>query len=106
MNRTAKKVFSIILMVIFIFFNLIHLYWPIHLILEDIKAGTMEGTFIELGVLYPWMIELVSLFFVLLEGVYFIIFRKVKYFNVANFVVFCIYIFQVILFNSLLLLSW
>ena len=62
MNRTTKKVFSIILMVIFIFFNLIHLYWPIHLILEDIKAGTMEGTFIELGVLYPWMIELVSLF--------------------------------------------
>lgn len=37
MNRTAKKVFGIILFVIFIIINLMHIYWPIHLILEDIS---------------------------------------------------------------------
>lgn len=44
MNTTTKKVFSIILMVIFIIINLLHIIWPVWLIIEDIRTGTIHGT--------------------------------------------------------------
>ena len=105
MNRSNKKAVAIILGLIFIFFNLLHLYWPIHMIVENIKAGTLKGTGIELAVLYPWGVELLSAPFVLAEILYFIIFRKVKYVNLFNCITFGAYIFQVLLFNVLLFLS-
>ena len=105
MKKSTKKAVAIILAVFFVLFNLMHLYWPIHMILEDIESGTLEGTGIEMGALFPWIIEWLSTPLVIAEVVYFVIFRKVKHFNVFNCVVFCAYIFQVLLFNSLLFLS-
>ena len=102
MNRVTKKVFGIILFVIFIIINLLHIYWPIHLIMEDISLGTIKGTGIEMGFLYPLMIEIISIFFILIEVVYLIVFMKVKYINIPNLVSFGFYIFQVVVFYILL----
>ncbi len=102
MNRVTKKVFGIILFVIFIIINLVHIYWPIHLIMEDISLGTIKGTGIEMGFLYPLMIEIISIFFILIEVVYLIVFMKVKYINIPNLVSFGFYIFQVVVFYILL----
>lgn len=102
MNKSVKITVAIILAIIFVFINIIHIYWPIHLILEDIQKGTMVGTGIELGALIPWMIEIISIPFVLAEIGYFICFRKVKYFNVFNAISVGFYAFQVLLFNILL----
>ena len=102
MNRTAKKVFGIILFVIFIIINLMHIYWPIHLILEDIRWGTMEGTGIEMGYLYPFMVELISIYFIIAEIIYFLVFKKVKYIFIPNIVALSFYIFQVVVFYILL----
>lgn len=103
MNKTTKKVFSIILMVIFIIINLLHIIWPVWLMIEDIKTGTMHGTGIELAVLYPMILQLCTIPFVLAEIIYYIVFCKVKYFHVGNFVSFMFYLFQVGLFYLLLL---
>ena len=65
MNKSVKITVAIILAIIFVFINIIHIYWPIHLILEDIQKGAMVGTDIELGALIPWMIEIISIPFVL-----------------------------------------
>lgn len=102
MNVNAKKTFSIIFVVIFLIFNLMHIIWPIQLIIEDIKAKTMYGTGIEMAFLFPFFTELLSAPFVIAEIVYYIVFRKVKYFDKANFIIFVTYIFQVILFYFLL----
>lgn len=102
MNKTTKKVFSIILMIIFIIINLFHIIWPVWLIIEDIKTGTMHGTGIELAVLYPMILQLCTIPFVLAEIIYYIVFYKVKYFHVGNFVAFMLYLFQVGLFYLLL----
>lgn len=102
MNRTAKKVFGIILFVIFIIINLMHIYWPIHLILEDIRWGTMEGTGIEMGYLYPLMVEFISIHFIIAEIIYFLVFKKVKYIFIPNIVALSFYIFQVVVFYVLL----
>ena len=103
MNRITKKVFLIILLVCFIIFNLIHILFPIWLIVEDIKNGTIVSTSIELAVLYPWIIEILSIPFVVAEILVLLIFIKVKYNNIANLVFFFFYLFQVIIFNILLL---
>lgn len=102
MNQTKKKTFGIILMVIFIVFNLIHIYWPIHLIIEDIKLGAVHGTNIEMGALIPWLIELFSIPFVIAHLVYYLMFNKVKYIHKPDLIIFLIYLFQVGLFNILL----
>lgn len=101
MNET-KKVTFIVLGLIFLFFNIIHIYWPIHLIIEDINMGTMIGTNIDLAVIYPWIIEIISLPLIIGEIVCIVIFRKVKYRNVFNLVVFGFYIIQILMFNVLL----
>ena len=103
MNKTTKKVFGIILFVIFIIINLLHIFWPICLIIEDYRLGTMEGTGIEMLYLYPLMIELMSVFFIITEVIYLLIFIKVKYTFIPNIVVFGFYIFQVVVFYILLM---
>jgi len=102
MNPTTKKVIGIILGVFFILFNLLHIIFLFWLIKEDIELGTIVGTKIEMGVLYPWLIEIVSIPLVVGEIIYLIVFCKVPYLYKFNLISFCIYIFQVILFNFLL----
>ncbi len=103
MNRTTKKVFGIILFVIFIIINILHIFWPISLIIEDVRLGTMEGTGIEMLYLYPLMIELLSMFFIIIEVIYLLVFIKVKYIFIPNIVAFAFYIFQVVVFYILLM---
>ncbi len=102
MRETNKQAFSIILLLIFIGFNLLHIYFPIHLIIEDIKLGTINGTNLEMGALFPWSIEFISIPFIFLHLVYYFFFRKTKYTNKIGTIVFIFYLFQVLLFNILL----
>ena len=102
MTATNKKGFALLLTVAFIVFNLLHIIFPIWLIVEDIQIGTVRGTGMELGVLYPWIIEAVSVLAVIGQMIYYVAFRKVRYFDLPNFILFAFYIFQVILFNVLL----
>lgn len=104
MNKITKKVFLLILMICFILFNIFHILFPVSLIIEDINNGTMISTSLELGALYPWIIEILSIPFVIAEIVVLLIFIRVKYNSVANLFFFFFYIFQVILFNILLVL--
>lgn len=102
MNINTKKTVGLILFIAFLGLNILHIFGPSYLILEDIKNGYVAGTGMEMMFLYPFIIELVSIPVIFIELIYFIIFRKVKYFDKANFIVFIIYIIQVFLFYFLL----
>ncbi|MBE6693658.1 MAG: hypothetical protein E7589_02700 [Ruminococcaceae bacterium] len=105
MNSTKEllsKIFAVILIVIFIIFNLLHVVYPYWLISEDIKAGTVHGTGMEMAALLPWMLEFISVPFVLCQLVYYAVFRKSCSFKAVSIMVFALYVFQVALFNVLL----
>ena len=102
MNKQHRKTFAIILGVVFIILNFLYVIWPILLINEDIKSGTMHGTNIEMFVLVPYLLELLSIPVVICEILLIIFSIKGKYFNLFNLISFGLYIFQVILFNILL----
>ena len=72
MKKASKELIILVLAIVMILFNLIHIYWPITLIIEDIKMGTMVGTNIELSALYCWILEFFSLPFILINGVKYI----------------------------------
>lgn len=76
-KSTGMTVFGIIVTVFSAMANLLHLPWFIHILAEQVKTGWGGGTNIELAVLYPWIIEFLSLP-VLIAGIVFTIlsFRK------------------------------
>ena len=53
MKKTNNCDFILIWTIIFSILNIIHIYFPIHLIIEDIKNKTMYGTNLEMMVLLP-----------------------------------------------------
>ncbi|MBO5090443.1 MAG: hypothetical protein J6C27_05990 [Clostridia bacterium] len=57
MNK-KMNVFSIIMIVLLILVNLAHLIWTFGLVSEQIKTGFGFGTNMEIGVLYPWITEI------------------------------------------------
>lgn len=97
-----KRLFGVILTIIFIVINLVHIYWPCHLIMEDIKNATMVGTGIEMGVLFPWIIEVIAVPFVIGQIIYYVLFKRYKPFSKINVIVFTLYLLQVVVFNTLL----
>ena len=101
MNKNVKKVFTLILLIIFIGFNLIHFPFLYQLIREDIVAGTVHGTGIEMLAIVPWIIEIISIPVIIGHIVYLLIFRKIKINNKANIIFFILYIIQIVLFNVL-----
>ena len=101
MNKSVKKVFSIILLIIFIGFNLIHLPFLYQLIREDIISGTVHGTSIEMLALVPWIIEIISIPCIIGQIIYLIILRKQKINDKANLIIYILYIIQIVLFNIL-----
>ncbi len=103
MKKIAKKEFAILFTIIFTIFNLLHIVFPCWLIIEDIQNGTMSGTMIEMAAIYPWLLEFISIPFILGQLIYYVALRKVKVFYKFNFAVFIFYLFQVGLFNILLL---
>lgn len=100
MTKNIKKVFTIILLISFIWFSIIHLPFLYYLIREDIVAGTVKGTGIEMLAIIPWIIEIISIPVILGQIIYIIIFRK-KINNKANIIFFILYIIQIVLFNIL-----
>ena len=102
MNKQPAKTFAIILGVIFIVLNALFVIWPIFLIIEDIRSGTMHGTNLEMLVLYPWTLEVLSLPAVIGEILLIIFSIKGKKFSLFNLIPFGIYVSQIVLFNILL----
>ena len=52
------NIFSIIMIVLLILVNLAPLIWTFWLVCEQIKTGFGFGTNMEIGVLYPWITEI------------------------------------------------
>ena len=102
MKKASKELIILVLAIVMVLFNLLHIYWPVTLIVEDIKMGTMVGTNIEMGALYCWILEFFSLSFILIDGVFIFMYRKFNVFGKINIIAWFIYILQVILFNVLL----
>lgn len=102
MNKQPKKTFAIILGIIFVILNVLYVIWPIFLIIEDVRSGTMHGTNIEMLVLVPYLFELLSVPVVICEILLIIFSMKGRKFNIFNLIAFGLYIFQVVLFNVLL----
>lgn len=102
MNNQPRKTFAIILGIIFIILNVLFVIWPLFLILEDIRSGTMHGTNIEMLVLLPYLFELLSIPVVICEILLIIFSIKSRKFNIFNLIAFGMYLFQVVLFNVLL----
>ena len=102
MNKQPRKTFAIILGIIFVIMNVLFVIWPLFLILEDIRSGTMHGTNIEMLVLLPYFFELLSIPVIICEILIIIFSIKGKKINIFNLIAFGLYIFQVVLFNVLL----
>ena len=102
MKLGLKKDTEIIFIVLFALLNLIYIIWPISLIIEDIRSGTMEGTGIEMLVLVPYLIELISLIPLGAYILFQIVTRKLKYINKLGLCLVILYIIQVVTFNVLL----
>ena len=90
MKTQPLKTFAIILAVLFVILNILYFIWPTWLILEDIRNGTVEGTGIEMMVLLPYFLEILSIPVIIGEIVYIVFSIKSKY------------VFQIALFNILL----
>ena len=99
MKLALKKDTELIFAIIFIILNVIYIFWLISLIIEDIRSGTCEGNGIEMLVLFPYFIELISL--ISLGGyiIYQIVTRKLKYNNKFVLVLVILYLVQVVIFN-------
>lgn len=104
-NQPNKQALGILLSIPFALLNLAHIAFPIWLIAEDIRWGTVEGTGIEMMFLLPYMIELISIPLVIVQIVYLFIYRRIRYWSLLNLITFGFYVFQVVLFYVLLILS-
>lgn len=104
-NQPNKQALGILLSIPFALLNLAHIAFPIWLISEDIRWGTVEGTGMEMMYLLPVMIELISIPLVIVQIVYLFIYRRIRYWSILNLITFGFYVFQVVLFYVLLILS-
>lgn len=104
-NQPNKQALGILLSIPFALLNLAHIAFPIWLIAEDVRWGTVKGTGMEMMYLLPVMIELISIPFVIAQIVYWIRYRRIRYWSRLNLIAFGFYVLQVILFYGLLILS-
>lgn len=102
--KNVFKITKIILLINFIVFNTLYFIWPLNLIIEDIKNQTMIGTDIDLAVLYPWLISLISIPIIIFQIIFMIIFRKYQSYKTSNTIAFYLFLLQNILFNVLLII--
>lgn len=72
-KSNAATVFGIIVTALSVVANAVHLPWLIWLSVEQIQTGWGFGTWMELAVLWPWMIEFI-LSPILIAGIAFLIF--------------------------------
>ena len=83
MKTQPLKTFAIILAVLFVILNILYFIWPTWLILEDIRSGTVEGTGIEMAVLLPYFLELLSIPVIIGEIIY-IVFSIKSHYSILN----------------------
>lgn len=55
----VMNVLGVALIIMLSLVNLSHLLWTIWVVVEQVKTGWGHGTDMELGVLYPWLTELI-----------------------------------------------
>lgn len=58
MKSDKMDVFGIVTVFLLAAGNVLHLLWTVHLTLEQVETGWGYGTEMELGVLWPWLTEL------------------------------------------------
>lgn len=84
--------YGIVCIVFLSIISLFHLFWTITLSIEQIKTGWGNGTSLELGVLYPLLIEFISIPFLITEiiflSLYFIKYKVPKSILIINVVLF------------------
>lgn len=91
-NTRSLRPFGIVTLVLLSGVNLAHLLWTVWLTAEQIETGWGFATNMELGVLYPWIVELICLPALLTALVYLIlaIFKKpgkvLLFFNFGLFI--------------------
>ncbi|MBO5321783.1 MAG: hypothetical protein J6B22_04150 [Clostridia bacterium] len=103
MNKNIKmNIFSIIMIVLLILVNLVHLIWSFWLISEQIKTGFGFGTNMEIGVLYPWITEILCSP-ILISGIVYLIIsifkRPQKSLLITNIILFSIAVLQYVITN-------
>ncbi len=90
--RKNLRVFGIITLVLMIQVNLAHLIWTADFTMEQLKTGWGGGTGADLGVLYPWLVEIICLPAMITGLVYLILaaFKKpgkvLLFFNLGLFI--------------------
>ena len=98
----GMNVFGVVMTIILAIANLLHLLWTVCLTLEQIKTGWGGGTSMDLGVLWPWLIEFLCAPALVTEAVFFVISffkRPSKSILIANICLFSAVVFQYVLTN-------
>lgn len=78
MNKTKDTILGVIMTVSSSLANLAHSIFTVWLLIEQIETGWGYGTNIEMGALFPWLIEIASMPLLIFGIVYFIICRKTR----------------------------
>ena len=91
-QSNSLRPFGIVTLVLLSGVNLAHLLWTVHFALEQMQTGWGGGTNADLGVLLPWIVEILCLPAMITAVVYLILaaFKKpgkvLLFFNLGLFV--------------------
>ncbi len=102
MQNEKTNIFGGLIIAPMLLVNIANAFWTLWLTIEQIATGWGFATNLELGVLYPWMFEAISLPFILLCLVFLIIsfFKKPqKWILITNIVLFTLAVLQIGLTN-------
>ena len=97
MNQNKSEGFSVITICLSALGNVAHMLWTFWLIDEQIETGWGYGTNIELGVLYPWITEILCAPILIVGLIYLILspFKKPRRKHLAvNILLFTLLILQ------------
>lgn len=101
-ENKAITVYGIIVIYLLSIGNLLHLFWTIWLTIEQIKTGWLYGTNLELGVLFPWLVELLCSP-LLIAGIVYFVLHMLKPSNknicIANIALFSLLVLQFFITN-------
>ncbi len=102
MQNEKTNIFGGINIAPMVLVNIANSFWTLWLVIEQISTGWGFATNLELGVLWPWIFEVVSLPFVILCLIFLIIsiFKKPKkWILITNIILFVLAILQIGLTN-------
>ena len=102
MPNEKANIFGGIIITPMLLVNIANAFWTLWLTIEQIATGWGFSTNLELGVLYPWMFQAISLPFIILSLIFLILsfFKKAnKWILITNIVLFALAFFQIVLTN-------